>query len=191
MFANNDSNAMEYATLMERSRTIERTGTTTWAIATTAATCLLAWAVAADSPGRMLAAVFAAAAGFYPLVHMRQQVRLMAGYMKEFIEGRGSSPQWHTRLGHLEVLPTVNPSNDWVMTALSNAISIAAVCFSWVFAGSVEHGGVIAGFTTACGTVFTIHSISETSRVAQTDFAAVWRKVGTGPHETERTRAAS
>ena len=191
MFAANESGALEYATLMERARTIERTGTMTWCIATTGATCLLAWAIAADSPGRMLAVVLAAAAGLYPLVHARQQLRLMAGYMEEFVEGRGAAPQWHTRLGHLEVLPTVNPANDWVMTMLSNVISLAAVSLSWVFAGSVEHGGIFAGFVTACGAIFAVHSISETSRVAQTDFAAVWRKVGAGPREAERMRAAS
>lgn len=191
MFPTNDPATMEYATLMERARTIERTGSTTWCIATTAATCLLAWAIAADSPGRMLAVVFAAAAGLYPLIHARQQLRLTAGYMEEFIEGRGGAPQWHTRLGHLEVLPTVNPANDWVMTLLSNVVSIAAIGFSWVYAGSVEHGAVLAGFVTACGATFAIHSMMETARVAQTDFAAVWRKVGAGPREAERTRAAS
>lgn len=191
MFPTNDPATMEYATLMERTRTIERTGSTTWCITTTAATCLLAWAIAADSPGRMLPVVFAAAAGLYPLIHMRQQLRLMAGYMEEFIEGRSAAPQWHTRLGHLEVLPTVNPTNDWVMTMISNVISVAAVGFSWVYAGMVENGAVLAGFVTACGVTFAIHSFMETGRVVQTDFAAVWRKVGAGPRETERQRAAS
>jgi len=188
MLTTNDTGTLEYATLMERCRTIERTGMTTWTIATSAALVILAWAIADDSPGRMLAVVFAAAVGLYPMIHARRQMRLMAGYIEEFIERRSPALQWHTRLDQLEVVPTVNPSNDWVLTALSNVAVLAAIIFSWMFAGGASNGSVISGFVTACGVAFGFHSVMETARVAQTDYAAVWRKVSASPRETERPR---
>lgn len=189
MLTANDSGTMEYATLMERSRMMERTSTMAWTMATTAAAFLLAWAIADSSPGRMLAVVFATAVGLYPMIHARQQLRLMAGYMEEFIENR-TSVQWHSRLGYLHTMPTVNPGNDWVITLLSNLIVLAAIVFSWLFAPPVKNGSVISGFVTACGVVFMFHTITETARVMQTDFAAMWRKVGAGLRETERSRAS-
>lgn len=193
MLNENDYGNLEYTALMERSRTIERTGITTWTIATTASVIMLGWAIADNSPGRMLGVVLAAAAGLYPLIYARQQVRLIAGYVREFVEGRSSSLQWHTRLGHLEVVPALNPANDWILTAISNLTVIGAVILSWMFAGPVHYGNVLAGFVTALGVMFSFHSVMETARVAQTDFAAVWRKVSSGPRETEypRDRAAS
>jgi MFS superfamily sulfate permease-like transporter len=191
MLGSNDPGQLEYAALMNRSRSVERTGTTTWVTGTAIAAVLMAWAIADNSPGRLLAVVFATAVGFYPMIHARQQMRLIAGYIEEFIESRAGGPQWNTRLGHLQVVPTVNPSNDWIVTVLSNLFVLAAVVFSWVFAGPVDHGEVIAGFVTACGVTFAVHSIAETARVATTNFAAVWRQVSTGPREMDRARTSA
>jgi hypothetical protein len=87
----------------------------------------------------------------------------------------------------------VNPTNDWIMTALSILPVIAAVVFSWMFAESAKNGAVMAGIVTACGVALTLHSSMETQRVAQTDFTAVWRRVSAGPRSTDRPgeRAAS
>jgi hypothetical protein len=191
MIASNDPGQMEYAALLSRSRSVERTGVLAWVFATAIAAALLGWAVEGNSPGRMLAVVFATAVGFYPMINARQQMRLMAGYIEEFVEGRATGPQWHSKVGQLQVVPTVNPSNDWIMTVLSNVIVLAAVVFSWAFAGPVAHGELIAGFVTACGSIFAAHSLSETVRVDKTDFAAVWRKVSAGPREMDRHRSAA
>jgi len=186
MLSPSDAGNLEYTVLMERCRTIERTGITTWTIATSAALVMLAWGIADDSPGRMLAVVFAAAVALYPLIHARRQLRLMSGYLEEFVERRTPAIQWHTSLRRLEVVPTVNTTSDWILTALSNLVVIAAVIFSWMFADGADHGGVIAGFVTATGVIVGFHTIMETARIAQTDFAAVWRRVSQGPRETER-----
>jgi hypothetical protein len=188
MLNSNESGAMEYAALTERSRTIERTAIMTWTIATTAAAVLLAMAIADNSPGRMLAVVFAAAVGLYPMLHARHQIRLMAGYMEEFCEGRMASNQWHSRLAQLRMVPGVQPADDWVITMLSSLVVVAAVVFSWQFASAAKYGAAISGFVTACGASFVFHCITETSRIAQMDFTAAWRKAG--PREAERARAS-
>jgi len=179
MFAANDSAHVEYDALMSRSRTLERTGYLSWTIATCTAAVLLAQAMGSGSPGALVAAVIAAAVGFYPLLHARQQLRMMASYIEEFVE-RGGGSQWHTRVGHLQSVPAVGAPNDWIFTAASNLVVITAITFAWMFSGPTKHGELIAGLVTACGVVFALHSVMETSRVERTDYAAAWRKVTAG-----------
>jgi hypothetical protein len=179
MFASNDAAHVEYDALMSRSRSLERIGYLSWTVAMCTAAMLLAWAMGSSSPGPLVAAVIAAAVGFYPLLHARQQLRIIGCYVEEFVE-RAGGPQWHTRLGHLQAMPAVNPPNDWIFTAASNLVVIAAITFAWVFAGPAHHGELIAGLVTAFGVPFALHSVMETSRVERTDYAAVWRKVTAG-----------
>jgi hypothetical protein len=179
MFASNDSAHVEYDALMNRSRSLERTGYLLWTIATCAAAALLASAMGSRSPGALMAAVIAAAAGFYPLLHARQQMKMIACYLEEFIE-RAGGPQWHTRVGHLQALPAAHSVNDWIFTGVSNLVSVAAIAFAWMFAGPVRHGELLAALVTMMGALFALHSVMETSRVDRADYTAAWRKVTSG-----------
>lgn len=179
MFAANDSAHAEYDALMNRSRSLERSGHLAWTIATCTATALLASAVASRSPGALVAAVIAAAVGFYPLLHARQQLKMIASYIEEFIE-RAGGPQWHTRVGHLQALPAVQSMNDWIFTGVSNLVGVAAIAFAWMFAGSARHGELLALLVTMLGAMFALHSVMETSRVERADYTAAFRKVTSG-----------
>ena len=180
----NECERMEYAALMNRGRDAERTSQLCWIASGVGAAVLLSWAIAARSAGLMLPVVFAAAFGFYAMLHGRQQVRLIAGYVKEFMEGRDSGgAQWFTRLGHLEVVPGFNPSADWLSVCLANAVVAVAVIFAWFFAGGAPGGDLMAGIVTGIGIAFGFHSVSETSRLHQTNPAAFWRQVNGGTRE--------
>jgi hypothetical protein len=187
-----ENERMEYVALMSRGRDAERTSQFCWVASAIAAAILLSWGIASRSAGLMLPAVFAAAFGFYALIHGRQQVRLIGGYVKEIFESQGAGPQWFTRLGHLEVVPGFNPSSDWLTTCLANAVVVAAVVFAWLFASVGPRGELMAGIVTGCGIVFAFHSVSETARLRQTNPGALWRQVVAGPVEERRpSRAAS
>jgi len=184
----NESERTEYNVLMSRGRDAERTSHFCWIASGIAATVLMSWAIAARRPGLMIPVIFAVAYGFYTTVHGRQQTRLIAGYVKEFFEGRDAGgPQWFTRLGHLEIMPGFSPSmSDWLSTALANAIVVIAIVFAWLFAPAAPRGELYAGIVTGCGLVFAVHSIMETTRLRQSDAASFWRQVSAGPVEARR-----
>ena len=186
-----DWDQMEYQTLMSRGRDAERTAQVCWTAAGIAAAVLFSWGIAAKSSSLMLPVVFATAFGFYAAVHGRNQVRLIAGYAKEYFEGQPSGPKWFTRLGHLEVVPGFNPSGDWVATALANMLVVGSIVFAWLFAGLAPKGELMAGIVTGAGLVFCFHSVTETSRLRQMNPAALWRQVGNGPVEERRPRLAT
>ena len=181
-----ENERMEYSALMSRGRDAERTSQTCWIASGIGAAVLLSWGIAAKSPGLMLPVVLSVAYGFYTMIHGRQQVRLIAGYVKEFLESRGSGLQWFTRLGHLEVVPGFNPSSDWLSTSLANVVNLAAMVFAWLFAAGVARGELMAGIVTGVGLAFGFHSVSETARLHQTNPAAFWRQVNAGPSEESR-----
>lgn len=181
MPATSEWEQIEYEAIMSRGRDAERTSLVCWTASGLAAAVLLSWGVAAKTSSLMLPVVFAAAYGFYAALHSRQQIRLIAGYVKEFVESRGHGPQWFTRLGHLEVVPGFNPSGDWVATALANALSITAIVFSWLYASTSARGDLMAGVTTGLGLIFIFHSVTETGRLRQTNAAALWRQIASGP----------
>jgi len=130
MPVNGEWEQLEYTALMTRGRDAEKTAQICWTAAGLGAAVLLSWGIAAKSASLMLPVVFAAAYGYYATIHSRQQTRLIAGYVKEFMEGPSNGPQWFTRLGHLEVVPGFNPSSDWVSTILVNAtVALAHIAF--------------------------------------------------------------
>jgi hypothetical protein len=178
MAANNDWDQLEYRALMRRGSDAERNAMICWVASGLTAAVLLSWGVAARNPSLMLPVVFAVAFGFYAMIHGRQQVRLIAGYVREFFEGTNQGPQWFTRLGHLEVVPGFNVASDWTAATLANSTVVAAVVLAWIFAAGAPRGDLMAGLTTACGVAFSFHSISETARLRQTNPAAFWRQVG-------------
>ena len=192
MASMNENERTEYSVLMSRGRDAERTSHFCWIASGIAATILLSWGIAAKSPGLMLPVIFAVAYGFYTMAHGRQQTRLIAGYVKEFFETHDSGPQWFTRLGHLEIVPGFSPSSsDWLSMALANAVVAAAIAFAWLFAAAAPRGELYAGIVTGCGLAFAFHSLTETSRLRQSDAAAFWRQVSMGPVEERRPQRLS
>src|SRR5690349_18262105 len=173
-----DWDQLEYRALMSRGSDAERNAMVCWVASGLTAAVLLSWGVAAKNSSLMLPVVFAVAFGFYAMIHGRQQVRLIAGYVKEFFEGGKEGPQWFTRLSHLEVVPGFNVASDWTAATLANSAVAAAVILAWVFAAGVPKGELMAGLTTGCGVAFSFHSITETARLRQTNPAAFWRQVG-------------
>jgi len=191
MLGSNDPVQLEYAALMSRSRSLERTGQANWVIATLAAVSLMAWGVHAGSPGILMSVVFAVAAGYLPLMHTRQQMKLIAGYVGEHMESRAGGAQWFTKLGQVYALSSAGPSADWIVTATSNLIALAAIVSAWVYKAPTGHGELYAAIATACGVAFGIHSVTEMNRLEQTDYAAMWRRAGNSPRETDRPRSST
>ena len=58
--------------------------------------------------------------------------------------------------------------------------------FAWIFASATPKGELYAGIATGCAMAFLVHSISETTRLRQSDAAAFWRQVGMGAVEERR-----
>jgi hypothetical protein len=191
MAAFSDWDHLEYQALMARGRDAERTSLVCWTASGIAAAVLLSWGIAAKSASLMLPVIFATAFGFYAAIHGRNQVRLIAGYVKEFMEPNGSSPQWFTRLAQLEVVPGFNPSGDWAVAALANLTVVTAMAFSWIYAGGVARGDLMAGIATGLGLVFCFHSITETARIRQTNAGALWRQIASNTEERRGPRLAS
>jgi hypothetical protein len=186
MAGNSDWDHSEYMMLMKRGQDAERTSLVCWTAAGLVAAILFSWGVSARNSSLMLPVIFAAAFGYYAAIHARQQVRLIAGYVKEYIETVPHGPQWFTRLGHLEVVPGFTASSDWVSTVLVNSAVVLSIVFAWLFAGTTPRGDLMAGIVTGCGVAFSFHSVSETSRLRQTNAAAFWRQVHVGPTEERR-----
>ena len=190
MAAFSDWEHLEYQALMARGRDAERVSLMCWTAGGIAAAVLLSWGIAAKSASLMLPVVFATAFGFYAAIHGRSQVRLIAGYLKEFVEDN-SSPQWFTRLSQLEVVPGFNPAGDWAVAALANLTVVTAIAFSWFYSGPASRGDLMAGITTGLGLVFCFHSITETARVRQTNAGALWRQIAGNVEERRGPRLAA
>jgi hypothetical protein len=182
---------VEYQALMARGRDAERTALVCWTAAGLAGAVLLSWGIAAKSASLMLPVIFAAAFGFYAAIHGRQQVRLVAGYVKEFIESNGQGPQWFTRLSNLETVPGFNPPGDWAVAVLGNLMVVTAMVFAWLSAAGSPRGDLMAGIATGLGLVFGFHSITETARLRQTNAGALWRQIASQAEERRGPRLAS
>lgn len=180
----------EYQALMKRGQEAERGANLAWTAGALTAAIMLSWGIAAKSPGLMIPVVFAIATGFYGQLRGRQQARAVASYVEEFHEGSKSS-QWFSRLGRLQGQATYRASGDWVTLCLANAGMVLALMMSWMYAGPVVRGDLMAGITTGCGLLFAYHSISETIRLEQTDWSAMWRSVSGDLKEVSRTGKAA
>jgi len=181
----------EYLALMKRGQEAERAAQLAWTAGALTAAVTLSWAIGARSPGLMIPVVFAIATGFYGMLRGRQQARAVASYVVEFHEGAKSS-QWFSRLGRLQGQPAYRVSGEWVTLCLANAGVVLALILAWMYAGAATRGDLMPGITTGCGVLFGFHSISETIRLEQTDWSAMWRSVSGDLKEAPRTgRAAS
>ena len=186
-----DWDQVEYKELMARGRDAERVGNFCWTAAGLTGAILLSTAIAAKNATLMLPVIFASAFGFYAAVRARHQVRLIAGYVKQFVEPNGSGPQWFTRLEQVEDIPGFNPPGDWAATAISNVLVVTAMALSWLYAPNSGRGDLMAGIATALGLIFAFHSIVETARIRQTNASALWNQVATSSDERRGPRLAS
>jgi hypothetical protein len=185
-----ENERLEYEALMARGRDAEWTSQVCWVACGVASTVLLAWGIAARNATLMLPVVIATAYGYYAMLRGRQQVRLIAGYIEEFFESHEQGARWFTWLGHLRLVPGLQPSSDWFLTCLSNSLVILAVVFSWMFGAEAKHGSeLVPGLVTGVSVAFIFHSVSETARLHRANVAAFWRQVNAGaPADPERTR---
>jgi hypothetical protein len=181
---------MEYTTLMKRGQDAERGAQLAWTAGALTAAVTLSWAIAAKSPGLMIPVVFAIAIGFYGMLRGRQQVRWIASYTEEFFEG-AKGLQWFSRVHRLQNQPGYRPTGDWLTVCLANAGVVLALMLAWMYAEGATRGDLMAGIATGCGVLFAFHSVSETVRMGQTDFRAMWRQVGGDLKETPRERTGS
>ncbi len=181
----------EYAVLMSRARDAERTALLSYVASGLVAAMLLSWAIGGRNAALMLPVLVAVAFGFTAVLRARQSVKLIAGYAEEVMERAGSRPQWFTHLRKLSSTPGFNPNSDWVAASLANTVNLIAVVLSWLYADAKSHGELMAAIVTGCALAFGIYSLSETSRVSRTDFAALWRMVGAEPREEGRRFRAS
>lgn len=181
---------MEYMALMRRGQDAERTALLSWTAGALTAAVTMSWAISARSPALMIPVVFAIAIGFYGILRGRQQVRAIAGYLEEFWEGR-SGPMWFTRVHRMQHQAAFRPVGDWLMVSLANAGVGLALILAWMYAPGVQRGDFMAGVVTAGAVLFASHSISETIRMGQADWPAMWRHVNTDLKDTSRTGRAA
>ncbi len=183
-----ENERLEYEALMARGRDAEWTSQISWVVCGVAATVLLAWGIASRNATLMLPVVIATAYGFYAMLRGRQQVRLIAGYIEEFFESHETGARWFTWLGHLRLVPGLQPSSDWFLTSLSLCVVALAVVFSWTFAGDSHRGtGLMPGLVTGVAVAFVFHAVSETARLHRANFAAFWRQVNSSSADPGRT----
>ena len=180
----------EYVALMRRGQDAERGAQLCWIAGGLTAAVAMSWAIGAKSPGLMIPVMFAIAVGFYGSLRGRQQVRRIGSYIEEFYEGQKGG-QWFTRLRRVQNQPGYTAIGDWVTVSLANAGVILALILAWMYAGPVQRGDLMAGIATACGVLFGFHSISETVRMGQTDWTAMWRKVSGELKEAPRAQRAA
>ena len=127
----------------------------------------------------------------YAMLGGRQQVRWIASYIEELFEGQKGQP-WFTRVHRLQNQPGFRATGDWLTVCLANAGVILALKLAWMYSDAAARGDLMAGIATGCGVLFGFHSVSETVRMGQTDYAAMWRQVSGDLKEAPRTgRAAS
>lgn len=170
-----ENERMEYTALMRRGQDAERSAQLSWTAGALTAAVMMSWAISAKSPGLMIPVVFAIAIGFYGMLRGRQAVRWITSYIEEFHEGRQGG-QWFTRVHRVQHQPGFRPVGDWLTVCLANAGVLLALMLAWMYAGPVPRGDLMAGIATACGVLFGFHSISETVRIGQTDWSAMWRQ---------------
>lgn len=185
-----DWDQVEYQALMARGRDAERVGNFCWTAAGLTGAILLSTAIAAKNATLMLPVIFASAFGFYAAIRARHQVRLIAGYVKHFVEANGSG-QWFTRLEQVEEIPGFNPPGDWAATALSNVLAVTAMVFSWMYASNSARGDLMAGIATALGLIFAFHSVVETARLRQTNASHLWNQAASNLEDRRGPRLAS
>ena len=180
----------EYMALMRRGQDAERGAQLCWIAGGLSAAMMMSWAIGAKNPGLMIPAVFAIAVGFYGSLRGRQQVRWIGSYIEEFHEGQKGA-QWFTRLRRVQNQPGYRTVGDWVTVSLANAGVILTLMLAWMYAGPAPRGDLLAGIATGCGVLFGYHSISETVRMGQTDWTAMWRKVSGELKEAPRAQRAA
>ena len=178
-----DLRGQEYSALMSQAHALGRTSQLCWTGALVAAAVLLSTAIGAKQPGLLMPVEFCTAFGFYATVRARRECGLIVGYVQEFHETEHDGAQWYTRLARLHALPGLQDHSDWLPLALANAMTLASVVFSWVFAHGAAHGELMAGFVTMAGVGFCVHSIAESMHLDRDQRSELWAQMNTGLRE--------
>ena len=185
-----DYENMEYMSLMKRGQDAERTAHLCWTAGALTAAVTMSWAIAARSSGLMLPVVFALAIGFYAMLRGRQQVRSIGGYIATFCE-RPGEVRWFGRVQRMQRQPGYPAVGDWFTVILANAGVVIALVLSWIWADASPHGELMSGIITGIAVLFGFHSISETVRMCQTDWTAMWRQAAGDTRDASRTGRAA
>ncbi len=165
----------EYIALMQRAQDTERIGHLCWTAGALTAAVTLSWAVSGHNSGLLLPVVMAIAVGFYALLRARRQARSIGGYIETFCEGTGGA-RWYGCLRRLQRQPGYAAAGDWLSVCLANAGVVLALVLAWMWADASPRGELMAGIVTGISVLFGFHSISETVRMSQTDWPAMWRQ---------------
>jgi hypothetical protein len=181
---------LEYVALMRRAQDAERVAHLCWTAGALTAAVTMSWAISAGNSGLMLPVVFAIAIGFYAMLRGRQQVRALGGYIETFCEGNGES-RWFGRVHRLQHRPGYPAMGDWLAVCLANAGVAMALVLAWTWAEASPRGDLMAGIVTAAAALFGFHSISETVRMSQTDWAGLWRQAAGDTKDALRTGRAA
>ncbi len=181
---------LEYMALMRRGQDAERVAHLCWTAGALTAAVTMSWALSARNSGLMLPVVFAIAIGFYSMLRGRQQVRAIGGYIEAFCEGTGEA-RWFGRVHRLQHQPGYPAVGDWLTVCLANAGVVMALVLAWAWADSSPRGELMSGIVTGAAVLFGFHSISETVRMGQTDWAGMWRQTSGDSRDASRTGRAA
>ncbi len=182
--------SLEYTALMKREQDTDRVATLCWTAAALTAAVTLSWAISARSSGLMFPAVFAIATGFYAQLRGRQQARAIGGYIEAYCEGEGEV-RWFGRTHRLQHQPGNVAMGDWLTVCLANAGVVMALVLAWAWADASPHGQLMAGIVTGTAVLFGFHSVSETVRMGQTDWAGMWHQADGSPRNASRIGRAA
>ncbi len=181
---------MEYVALMRRGQDAERVAHLCWTAGALTAVMTMSWAISARDSGLMLPVVLAIAIGFYAMLRGRQQVRAIGGYIETFCEGTGEA-RWFGCVHRLQRQPGYPAVGDWLAVCLANSGAVLALVLAWIWSGASARGELMSGIVTGVAVLFGFHSISETVRMTQTDWTAMWRQPSADPRESSRAGRAA
>jgi hypothetical protein len=190
MMSMENRGTMEYTSLMRRGQDAERVALQCWTAGALTAAVTMSWAIAARSSGLLLPVVFALAIGFYAMLRGRQQVRAIGGYIETFFESTGEA-RWFGLVHRLQHQPGYPALGDWLTVCLANLGVVIALVLAWLWADASPRGELMAGIVTAVAVLFGFHSISETVRMGQTDWIALWRRADGDTRDASRTGRAA
>ena len=111
---------------MSRGRDAERTAQMCWSAGGVSSAVLLSWGIAAKNPGLMIPVILAIAVGFTPRCAAASKRAVIAGYVREFYEGRGGL-QWFSRIHRLHNLASFTAVGDWLTVSLTNAVVVVSI----------------------------------------------------------------
>jgi hypothetical protein len=181
---------LEYTALMSRARDAERMSFLSWMAGAVAGAMLLASGMASRQSGFMLPVVLVAAWGLVAMSRCREQAMLLAGYLEMHHESEDHTPAFYTRLGRMQGVGREGSGREWHPVIFLNALAVVATGFAWTVTKVGARGELWAGIVTGSTLALLSWSVSETSRIQQTDWASHWERAEGGLHEVKRRTSA-